>query len=170
MFKRMILVVFVVALGLAPALAQEKPALAVHGFTVATGVKFPYEMTLLQDQAIAALKDKDGALFDVGRDAPPGQARVYILDGIVLEWHKGNTAERMLLAAGSVAGRENAKIHYWLSDKDGKKIFEHTDTIRQGFMSNTHEKNSGTLGQPFGEKIAERLKEAKLATADAPAK
>jgi hypothetical protein len=44
------------------------------------------------------------------------------------------------------------------------RIFEHTDTIRQGFMSNTHEKNVGTLGQPFGEKIAERLKEAKLAT------
>jgi hypothetical protein len=164
MFKRMILVLFVVALGSVPALAQEKPAIVVHSFTLASGVKFPYEMTLLQDQAIAALKDKDGAQFDVAREAPPNQARIYVLDGEVLEWKKGNTAERMLLAAGSVAGRESAKIHYWLADKEGKKIFEHTDTIRQGFMSNTHEKNVGTLGQPFGEKIAERLKEAKLAT------
>ena len=170
MFKRMTLVFFVAALGLAPAPAQEKPALVVHAFTVASGVKFPYEMTLLQDESIAELKDKDGAQFDVVRDAPASQARIYILDGEVLEWHKGNTAERLLLAAGSVAGRENAKIHYWLADKDGKKIFEHTDTIRQGFMSNTHEKNVGTLGQPFGEKIAERLKEAKLAPASAPAK
>jgi hypothetical protein len=163
MFKRTILVVFVVALGLAPALAQEKPALVVHAFTLASGVQFPYEMSQLQGEAITELKDKDGAQFDVVRDAAPNQSRVYTLDGEVLEWHKGNTAERLLIAAGSVAGRENAKIHYWLADKDGKKIFEHTDTVRQGFMKNTHEKNSGTLGQPFAEKIAERLKEAKLA-------
>jgi hypothetical protein len=35
-------------------------------------------------------------------------ASVCTLDGEVLEWHKGNTAERMLIAAGPVAGRENA--------------------------------------------------------------
>jgi len=79
----------------------------------------------------------------------------------VIEWHKGN-AERMLIAMGSVAGRENAKIHYWLTDKGGKRIFEHTDMIRQTFMSNGHEKSIGTLARPFAGKVAERLKGVKL--------
>jgi len=87
-----------------------------------------------------------------------------------VEWHKGNTAERMALALGSVAGRESAKIHYWLTDKAGKKAFEHTDTIRQTFMGNPHEKNVGTLARPFGDKIAERLKDAKLTPVGGPTK
>jgi len=160
MFKRMIPVVFVVSL-VAPLRAQEKPALVVHAFTLASGVKCPYDMNQLQTEAIVELKAKDGAQFDVIPDAS-NQSRLYVLDGEVQEWHKGNTAERMLIAAGSVAGRESAKIHYWLTDKDGKKIFEHTDIIRQTFMGNSHEKSVGTLAKPFGAKIAERLKEAKL--------
>jgi phosphoglycolate phosphatase-like HAD superfamily hydrolase len=165
MIKSMIPAMVAAALGLAPASAQDKPAIVVHAFTLASGVTFPYDMNQLQTQAIAMLKDKDGTLFDAVPTAAAGQARVYVLDGEVLEWHKGNTAERLLIAAGSVAGRENAKIHFWLTDKDGKKIFENTDTIRQGFMKNTHEKNSGTLATPFAEKLTERLKEAKLAPA-----
>jgi hypothetical protein len=68
----------------------------------------------------------------------------------------------MLIAGGSVAGRENAKIHFWLTDKDGKKVLEQTDTIRQLFMRNKHEKSTGMLARPFREKIAERLKDAKV--------
>ena len=162
MFKRMALVIFVVALGFVPARAQEKPALVVHAFTIASGVNFPYDMKDLQAQAIGEIKAKDGEQFDVVSDAPPNLARVYILDGEVLEWHKGNTAERMLIAAGTVAGRENAKIHFWLTDKDGKKVLEQTDTIRQLFMRNKHEKSTGMLARPFREKIAERLKDAKV--------
>ena len=168
MFKRMTLGIFVVALGLVPARAQEKPALVVHAFTLASAVKCPYDMNQLQAEAITALKAKDGAQFEVAPDASPNQSGAYILDGEVVEWHKGNTAERMLIAGGSVAGRESAKIHYWLTDKDGKRIFEHTDTIRQLFMRNGHEKNVGTLARPFADKLAERLKEAKLAPAGAP--
>jgi hypothetical protein len=164
-FKRMISAIFMLALGFVPARAQEKPAVVVHAFTVAPDVKFPYDMNQLQTRAIAMLKDKDGAQFDALPAVPTGQAGVYTLDGEVLEWHKGNTAERMLIAMGSVVGRENAKVHYWLTDKDGKKIFENTDTIRQGFMKNGHEKNTGTLATPFAEKITERLKEANLAPA-----
>ena len=170
MFKRMMPVIFVAALELAPACAQDKPAIVVHAFTLASDVKFPYDMNQLQTRAIAMLKDKDGTLFDAIPAAPTGQARVYILDGEVLEWHKGNTAERMLIAMGSVAGRENAKIHYWLTDKDGKKVFESTDIIRQIWMDNAKEQSTGTLGRPFGDKIADRLKEAKLVpAASAPA-
>ena len=119
-------------------------------------------MKELQSAAIASIKTKDGDQFDVVPDAPATQALVYVLDGEVLAWHKGNTAERMLIAAGSVAGRENAKIHYWLTDKSGKRVFEHTDTIRQIWMDNLHEKSVGLLARPFGEKVAERLKDAKL--------
>ena len=164
MFRWMTLFIFVVALGLVPARAQEKPALVVHAFTVASGVNFPYDMKDLQAQAIGEIKAKDAEQFDVVSDAPPNQARVYVLDGEVQEWHKGNTAERLLIAGGSVTGRENAKIHFWLTDKDGKKVFEQTDTVRQLFMRNKHMKSAGTLARPFREKVAERLKEAKLAT------
>ena len=161
MFKQLALAIFVVTLGLAPAHAQDKPALVVHSFTVASGVDFPYEMNQLQTEAIAELKSRDGEQFDVVAEAIPNRNRAYLLDGEIMEWHKGNTVERMAIALGSVAGREHAKIHYWMTDKEGKRIFEHTDTIRQMFMRNTHEKNVGTLGQPFGLKIAERLKSAK---------
>src|ERR1035438_2113912 len=105
----------------------------------------------LQSQAVGEIKGKNSDQFNVIDEAAPTQARVYTLDGEVLEWHKGNTAERMLIAAGSVAGRENAKIHYWLTDKDGKKVFEQTDTVRQLFMRNGHEKSTGTLARPFRE-------------------
>jgi hypothetical protein len=151
-----------VVLGLVPVRAQEKPALVVHAFTVASGVKFPYDMNDLQTQTIGEIKAKNGDQFAEITDARSNQARVYILDGEVLEWHKGNTAERMLIAAGTVAGRENAKIHFWLTDKDGKKGFEQTDVVRQLFMRNKHEKSTRMLARPFGEKIAERLKDAKV--------
>ncbi len=86
--------------------------------------------------------------------------KVYVLDGEVLEWHAGNKAERTLIGYGS--GRETAKIHYWMTDAaTGKKVFEHTDTIRQAFWGNAYA-NSVELAQPFADKIAVRLKEAKL--------
>jgi hypothetical protein len=153
---------FAVLLGLVPACAQDKPVLVVHAFTVASGVTFPYDMRDLKTQAMVELKSKNGGQFNVVDEAASGQARVYVLDGEVTEWHKGNTAERLLIAAGSVAGRENAKVHYWLTDKDGKKVFEQTDTIRQLFMRNAHERSAGTLVKPFADKISERLSAAKL--------
>jgi hypothetical protein len=162
MFKPMTLVLFVVALGLVPARAQEKPALVVHAFTVASGVSFVYDMSQLQTQTIAELKDKDGSQFDFAPEAPANQARVYVLDGEVMEWHKGNTAARMLVAKSSGAAPGSAKIRYWLTDKDGKKVFEQTDTIRQTRMENGHE-SAGTLAPPFAAKVVERLQGAKLA-------
>jgi hypothetical protein len=68
----------------------------------------------------------------------------------------------MLIAAGSVAGRENAKIHVWLTDKDGKKVYETTDIVRSLWMRNKKMKSNGMLARPFREKIAERLKDAKV--------
>ena len=134
----------------------------VHAFSVASGVKFPYDMNDLQAQTIGELKQKNAEQFAEVTDGASKLASVYTLDGEVLEWHKGNTAERMLIAAGTVAGRENAKIHYWLTDKDGKKVYEQTDVVRSHLMRNGHEKSSGLLARPIREKIAERLKDAKV--------
>ncbi|MGD0841770.1 MAG: DUF4410 domain-containing protein [Candidatus Acidiferrales bacterium] len=170
MCRRLALVLFAISLGFVPARAQDKPTIVVHVFTIASGVKCPYDMTQLQAEAIAELKTQDAAQFNVVSDAVPNQTQVYTLDGEILEWHKGNVVERMTIAMGSVAGRENAKIHYWLTDKDGKKVFESTDIIRQIWMDNAKEQSTGTLGRPFGDKIADRLKEAKLVpAASAPA-
>jgi hypothetical protein len=162
MFKRLTFVVFMVALGFPQAYAQEKPALVVHVFTLASGLNWPYDMKQLQAQTITELKVKDDTTFDVTTDAPATGASVYTLEGEVLQWHAGNRATRMLVGMGS--GRETAKIHYWLTEKDGKKIFEHTDTIRQAFWGNAYANSVGQLAQPFADKIAERLKEAKLAS------
>jgi hypothetical protein len=161
-FKWITLAIFVIALGLVSANGQDKPGLVVHAFTIASGVSFPYDMNDLQTQTIGEIKQKNGDQFADVTDAQSNVARVYTLDGEVQEWHKGNTAERMLIAAGTVAGRENAKVHFWLTDKDGKKVYEQTDVVRQLFMRNKHEKSTGMLARPFREKISERLKDAKV--------
>lgn len=151
---------FAVALGCPSARAQEKPALVVNPSTLAAGVNWPYDMKQLQAQTVTELKIKDGLYFDVLTDAPASQSRTYTLDGEIVEWHAGNRATRLMIGMGS--GRETAKIHYWLTDQDGKKVFEHTDTIRQAFWGGAYANSVGQLAQPFADKIAERLKDAKL--------
>ena len=59
----------------------------------------------------------------------------------------------MLVGMGT--GRETAVIHYWLTDKTGKKVFEHTDTIRAAFWGNAYAGSVGQLAQPFADKIAD---------------
>src|ERR1700728_442633 len=125
-------------------------------------VNWPYAMTQMQLQTITELKVKDGQNFEVVTEAPQESgSKVYLLDGEVLEWHAGNRATRLMVGMGS--GRETAKIHYWLTDSvSGKKVFEHTDTIRQAFWANAYANSVGQLAQPFADKIADRIKEAKL--------
>jgi len=144
--------------------SQAKPSLVVNLFTVAGDVNWPYDFKQLQLQTITELKIKDGPQFEVVSDASKeNSGKVYVLDGEVLEWHPGNRAARMMVGYGS--GRETAKIHYWLTDvASGKKVFEHTDAIRQAFWGNAYANSVGQLAQPFADKIAVRLKEAKLAT------
>jgi hypothetical protein len=140
--------------------AQEKPAIVVHTFTAAAGLPWPYDMNQMALQTIAELQRKDGKHFNVASDAPATRAHVYTLDCQVTEWHPGNRAKRMFVGMGS--GRETAKIHYWLIDETGKKVFEHTDTIRAAFWGNEYAASAGQLAQPFADKIADRLAEAKL--------
>jgi Domain of unknown function (DUF4410) len=140
--------------------AQDKPGIAVHTFTVIAGQPWPYDMKQMAAQTVAELQRKDGKRFEVAVDAPAGLVKTYTLDGEVTEWHPGNRAKRLVVGMGS--GRETAKIHYWLTDASGKKVFEHTDTIRAAFWGNGYADSVGQLAQPFADKIADRLAEAKL--------
>jgi hypothetical protein len=65
------------------------------------------------------------------------------------------------IVVGMGAGREMAKIHYWLTNSSGKRVFEHSDTIRTRYFDNTYERSVGHLAQPFALKIAKRLSEDK---------
>jgi hypothetical protein len=140
--------------------AQDKPAIVVHTFTAAPGQPWPYDLKQMAAQTVAELQRKDEKRFVVAVEAPAGQSKIYTLDGEVAEWHPGNRAKRLVVGMGS--GRETGKIHYWLTDASGKKVFEHTDTIRAAFWGNGYADSVGQLAQPFADKIADRLAEAKL--------
>ncbi len=145
-----------------PAIIQTtKPVVVVQQFTVKHGVPWPYDPKQMQLQTIAELMRKDGKRFFVVKAANPEQPRLYTLHGKILDWHPGNRAKRMFIGFGS--GRESAKIRYWLTNANGKQIFKHTDTIRSSFWASSAATGSaGTLGEPFADKIAQRLKHAKL--------
>jgi hypothetical protein len=162
MVKKLAFLVIAFALAAISANAQGKTSLVVGTFTLANGVNWPYDVKQMQLQTITELKIKDSQYFDVVAEAPKeASGKVLTLDGEVLEWRPGNRAKRMMVGMGS--GRETAKIHYWLTDAaTGKKVFEHTDTIRQAFWGNAYADSVGQLAQPFADKIADRLKEAKL--------
>jgi hypothetical protein len=164
MGKRFALLVIVLALAASAFGAEAKVVLIVNPFTLANGVAWPYDFQQMQLQTITELKIKDAGQFEISTEKPKEwTGKVYLLDGEVLAWHAGNKAERMMVGYGT--GRETAKIHYWLTDAaTGKKVFEHTDTIRQAFWGNQYASSVGQLAQPFADKIAVRLKEAKLTT------
>jgi len=138
-----------------------KPVLVVNTFTTASGLSWPYDATQVQIQTIAELKRKDGQYFNVVDKTDDKATATYTLNGEILEWHLGSQAKKTFVGMGS--GRETAKIHYWLTNQSGTKVFEHTDTIRQALRGNALANPFGQLVQPFADKIAKRLAEAKLA-------
>jgi hypothetical protein len=140
--------------------AQEKPAIVVQPFTTANGVSWPYDMQRMTSQTLAELQTKDGKKYELSAEAPLSRAHYYSLSGELLEWHPGNRAKRVLVGVGT--GRETAKIHYWLVDETGKKVFEHEDTIRAEFWGNAYADSVGQLAHPFADKIAGSLAQAKL--------
>ena len=140
---------------------QSKPILVVETFVLPAGVSWPYDMNQLKLETLGELIKKDGQYFFVlAEPVKDAKGAVYTLGGEVLEWHSGNRAKRLLVGMGP--GRETAKVHYWLTDKSGKRVFDRTDTIRQAFLGNAYAHSVGQLAQPFADKIAERLKAAKL--------
>jgi hypothetical protein len=155
-------VLLVVALVLAPVVlcSQGKPTIVVQPFTTAAGVELPYDVKLLQAQLVAEPKvliGKEFAVADAAPATPPGN--VYTLDGQITGWRAGNAAKRFLVGMGS--GREASDIEYQLVDGAGNKVVDRKDTIRTNFYSQGAG-STGTLAHPVAQKIADRIKDAKL--------
>jgi hypothetical protein len=68
-------------------------------------------------------------------------------------------AKRLVVGLGS--GREASDLDYRVTDSSGKKVLERKDTVRTNFYSQGTG-STGTLAHPIAQKIADRIKEAKL--------
>ena len=154
------LLVVGLALSFAGLSAQGKPVLVVQPFTTAPDVTLPYDMKLMQAQLIPEFKVMLGKQFDVTDAAPAAAAgNVYTLNAEITGWRPGNAAKRILVGMGS--GREASDIQYRVTDTAGKPVVERKDTIRTNFYSQ-NAGSTGTLAHPIAQKIAERIKDAKL--------
>jgi hypothetical protein len=143
-----------------PLSAQTKPVFVVNPFTASADVALPYDLKQLHGQLVAELKVMLGKQFDVVAEPPSTPAGVvYTLDGEITGWRAGNAAKRLIVGLGS--GRESADLQYKVSDASGKPVVDKKDTIRTNFYSQGAG-STGTLGHPFAQKIADRIKDAKL--------
>jgi hypothetical protein len=155
-----LLCVVVIACSTIGVASQSKPLIVVQPFTTARGVELPYDLNVLQAQLVAELKVMLGSQFNVVAAAPavsPGGG--YTLEGEITGWRPGNAAKRVLVGLGS--GREASDIAYRLSDGSGKSVVERKDTVRTNFYSQAAG-STGTLTHPIAQKIAERIKDARL--------
>lgn len=143
----------------ASAQTEEKITIVVNQFTIAQGVQWPYDLKQLQMATVAELKAKCSDRAVVVTEMPLNTEKVLALDGQILSWKAGNRAARLMVGLG--AGRESAKIDYYLTDSSGKKVFNHTDTIRQSVWGGGYTPSVGELVQPFANKIAGRISDSK---------
>jgi hypothetical protein len=158
--KRSLLLVLALALLSLTVSAQQKPIIVVEPFTTSANVNLPYDAKAMQGQLVAELKVMLGKDYDVVAEAPAAaQGNIYTLKTEITAWHAGNAAKRLLVGLGS--GRESADIAYQVTDKSDKKVIERKDTIRTNFYSQGAG-STGTLAHPFAQKIAQRIKDAKL--------
>jgi Domain of unknown function (DUF4410) len=151
----------IAGLTLMPALAsaQGKPTLVIQQFKTASDVTLPYDMGLLRTQLVAEFKVMLGKEFEVVAEPPAGgTGGLYTLDGEITGWRPGNAAKRFLVGMGS--GREALDLTYSVSDPKSQ-LFERKDTIRTNFY-NQNSGSTGTLAHPIAQKVADRIKEARL--------
>ena len=155
-----LLFVVVIACSTIGVASQTKPLIVVQPFTTARGVELPYDLNVMQAQLVAELKVMLGSQFTIVAGAPalpPGEG--YTLEGEITAWRPGNAAKRMLVGMGS--GREASDVAYRLSDGSGRKVLEREDTVRTNFYSQAAG-STGTLTHPIAQKIADRIKDARL--------
>lgn len=139
---------------------HKKPIIVVQVFTAASDVVWPYDMKVMQAQTVAEFNVTLGKEFEILAEPPATpQGTVYTLDAEITAWHAGNAVKRIVVGFGS--GRESADIQYRVTDASGKTLFERKDTVRTNFASQGAG-SVGTLAHPFADKIAERIKDAKL--------
>jgi len=158
--KKCLLLVIGLALSPIALSSQNKPVIVVHVFTAASGVDLPYDMKLMHPQLVAEFKVMLGKEFSIVAEAPTTpQGTIYALDAEITGWRAGNAAKRLLVGAGS--GREASDIQYRVTDSSGKNVLERKDTIRTNFYSQAAG-STGTLAHPIAQKIADRIKDARL--------
>ena len=151
-----------VGLALSPAAipAQDKPVLVVQVFTTSPGVDLPYDMKMMHAQLIPEFKVMLGKEFLIVADPPSAAStNVYTLSAEITGWRAGNAAKRLLVGMGS--GRESSDIQYRVTDASGKSVVDRKDTIRTNFYAQSAG-STGTLAHPIAQKIADRIKDAKL--------
>jgi hypothetical protein len=158
--RRFWLLVVGLALSSAALSAQGKPVLVVNAFTTAPDVTLPYDMKLMHAQLIPEFKVMLGKDFEVVGEAPAAASgSVYTLNAEITGWRAGNAAKRMLVGMGS--GRESSDVQYRVTDAAGKAVVDRKDTIRTNFYAQSAG-STGTLAHPVAQKIAGRIKDAKL--------
>ena len=158
--KKGLLLTIGMALSAAALSAQGKPVIVVKVFTTASGVELPYDMKLMQTQLVPEFKVMLGKEFEVVTEPPAApQGTVYTIDAEITGWRAGNVAKRLIVGLGS--GREASDIQFRVTDGAGKKVLEREETIRTNFYSQGAG-SSGTLAHPIAQKIADRIKDAKL--------
>jgi hypothetical protein len=157
---KLLLAAGAVALSVVGVSSQGKPVIVVKAFTNAPGVELPYDLKVLQSQMVAELRVMLSKQYDVVAELPATTGgSVYTLDGEFKAWRPGNAAKRILVGMGS--GREASDIKYRVTDAAGKGAIEREDTIRTNFYSQAAG-STGTLAHPIAQKIADRIKDAKL--------
>jgi len=158
--KKCLLLIVGFALSTIGLSSQGKPVIVVQAFTAATGVELPYDLKLMQPQLVAELKVMLGKEFNIVAESPATPpVTIYTLDAEITGWRPGNAAKRLIVGLGS--GREASDIQYRVTDGSGKKVLERKDTVRTNFYSQGAG-STGTLAHPIAQKIAERIKDAKL--------
>lgn len=158
--KKCLLLIVGLAVSITGLSSQGKRVIFVQAFTVATGVNLPYDMKQMQTQLVAELKVELGKEFDIFGERPTtSQGAVYTLDGEITGWRPGNAAKRLVVGLGS--GREASDIQYRVTDSSGQKVLDRKDTVRTNFYSQGAG-STGTLAHPIAQKIADRIKDAKL--------
>ena len=140
--------------------SQATRVVVIQPFTLAAGVELPYDVKQLHTALIADLKVQIGKQFVIVAEPPASpQGSVYTLNGEITGWRPGNAAKRLLVGMGS--GREATDLTLRVTDSTGQPVIERADTIRTNFYSQAAG-SVGTLVHPIAQKIAERLKDAKL--------
>lgn len=154
---------------LSPVSRARAQEIRVFGFLVVTPfvvandrVAWPYEATHLRTVTIAEFKTKGSihGRFQIVSEPPADPVRrVYTLSGEIISWSPGERAVRMIVGGG--AGRESAIIHFWVTDDQGQRVYEHRDTIRAEYAYNAEAGSAGQLARPFALKLVERVSEGK---------
>src|SRR5947208_2198514 len=158
--KKCLLLIVGFALSTVGLYSQSKTVIVVHPFTAATGVELPYDLKLMQPQLVAEFKVMLGKDFDIVAETPTTPPpTIYTLDAEITGWRPGNAAKRLMVGLGS--GREASDLEYRITDGTGKKVLERKDTVLTNFYSQGAG-STGTLAHPIAQKIAERIKDAKL--------